>query len=373
MQGLYVHLPFCRQKCHYCDFRTVAHGEKRIDAYMEALTRELRFTAQHFHTKEWTTLYLGGGTPSFVPVKKLKIWMDTFYRYYPKVESEVTLEANPEDITKENIREWKSMGINRISIGLQSTDEKMVKKCGRAFISDWKERIRWLREEGILNFSLDLLLALPGQRMQDVEKMTDQILDIKPPHLSVYSLILEEKTYFGYLARQGKLLLPDEDLERDLVHYVTERLKNAGYNHYELSNFALPGYEAIHNSFYWERIPYLGLGLGAASHWEELRWKNSDSLQRYLKLAGTEKLWEDKEKIGMVEAMSEALILGLRKIDGVEISRLKNRYDEKIFEEFKRDIRKNIQRGILERHGDRLRLSPKGIDLGDIANRDFFR
>ena len=120
--------------------------------------------------------------------------------------------------------------------------------------------------------------------------MMDQILDIKPPHLSVYSLILEEKTYFGYLARQGKLLLPDEDLERNLVHYVTERLKNAGYNHYELSNFALPGYEAIHNSFYWERIPYLGLGLGAASHWEELRWKNSDSLQRYLKLAGTEEL-----------------------------------------------------------------------------------
>ena len=364
MAGIYIHLPFCRSKCHYCDFTTIAHGETHVKAYVERLLRELDEETPHasFHT-----LYLGGGTPSVLSDTDLaRIIRKTIARYGP-IDGEITMEVNMEDVTLERARAWWAMGVNRLSVGMQTNHAHLLKRIGRHG-GNIEEVVAIVREAGFRNFSVDMMLALPGETIVDAMRDAELLIGLKVPHISAYSLILEEGTYFSYLQKKGRLALPDEDAEREAFHNVRDFLKKSGYHHYEISNFALPGYEAVHNTSYWTREPYLGFGIGAASFWKSIRTTTTHSLKQYLKGTRRENFVEIEE-LSRGDAVSETFILGLRLIDGVNIEEIFQIYPE-MRDRYEQIIQKNIQKDLLERHGNVIHLTKRGQDLADLVNVD---
>lgn len=364
MAGIYIHLPFCRSKCRYCDFTTIAHGETHVKSYVERLLRELDEETTHasFHT-----LYLGGGTPSFLSDSDLfLIIRKTIARYGP-IEGEITMEVNMEDVTLERARTWRAMGVNRLSVGMQTNHAHLLERIGRRG-GNIEEVVAIVREAGFRNFSVDMMLALPGETIDEAVRDAEILARLEVPHISAYSLILEEGTYFSYLEKKGKLTLPDEDAEREAFHRVRDFLKDAGYHHYEISSFARPGYEAVHNTSYWTREPYLGFGIGSASFWKSIRYTTTRSLARYLKGTRQENFVE-VEELSRGDAVSEAFILGLRLLDGVDTEKIFRIYPE-MRSRFEKIIQKNIQKNLLERHGNVIHLTKRGQDLADLVNVD---
>lgn len=367
MAGIYIHLPFCRTKCHYCDFATIAHGKTHVKPYVERLLRELDEEEAH---ASFRTLYLGGGTPSVLNDQDLDaIIRKTISRYGP-IEEEITMEVNMEDVTKERAQIWKTMGINRLSIGMQTNHTKLLRRIGRRG-GNIENVIETVRNAGFENISVDMMLALPEETIEDAIGDAETLVQLKIPHLSIYSLILEERTYFSYLNKKKKLYLPDEDVERTMFHAVRDLLTTAGYHHYEISNFALPGHEAIHNTSYWTRKPYLGFGISAASFWKSIRYTTTRSLAKYLNGPRREN-FVDIEELSRGDAVSETFILGLRLLDGVDFEKILQTYPEKR-RDFEKIIQKNIHKHLLEKHENVIRLTKIGQDLANLVNVDFIR
>lgn len=368
---LYIHIPFCIRKCGYCDFLSAPATRQVQNAYMESLLCEIR-SAEAMECLI-TSVFIGGGTPSAVDACWISRLMDTLRRRFVFSEdAEISMEVNPGTVSPKSLAVYKKAGIGRLSIGCQSADDEELARIGRIHdFSQFLDTYRWAREAGFTNVNVDLMSALPGQSMQDWENTLRAVLALEPlpEHISAYSLILEEGTAFYERYREGKLLLPDEDLEREMYWKTAEILQNAGYEHYEISNYARDGRICRHNCGYWRRVDYLGFGIGAASLCRNVRFRNTDSLQEYLK--DPLHCRRDIQKLSKEEQMAETFILGLRMREGVDRRQFQETYGKDAQEVYGDVIEESIREGLLEERGGRWVLTKRGVDISNYVMAKF--
>lgn len=318
--GLYIHVPFCFHKCHYCDFYSIVDSDDRHSSFVDRVVNELRYWAVQAPLRP-RTIFVGGGTPTLLPIAEWRRLLEVMHDLgvLQKID-EFTVEANPETVTFELLACLKDGGVNRMSIGAQSFDPSLL-----ATLERWHEpasvlrAVRTVRQSGIENFNLDLIFAIPGQSTAQLDRDLDEALALRPTHLSFYSLIFEPGTPLHQQRRRGKIQPVDDDLERAFYERVMARLSTAGYEHYEISNWAHPGHRCAHNLLYWHNHSWLGLGPSAASHRKGRRWKNTAHLGMYLKTTGPAPICED-ETLPTDQSIGEQLMLRLRLTEGVQQS-----------------------------------------------------
>ena len=284
--GIYIHIPFCARKCFYCDFVSYANKEEKISDYINAITYEIESFAKEFSNDYIvTTIYIGGGTPSYIESTYIvSIIKELNKNYNIQSNAEITIEVNPGTVTRKKLQDYKKAGINRLSIGLQSTNDYLLKEIGRIHTYEQFLDVYFLaREVGFSNINVDLMIALPNQTMEILEDSLNKVVLLNPEHISVYSLILEEGTKLDELISKGKLELVDEELERKMYWKVKNMLQENGYKHYEISNFAKKGYESKHNLNCWEQKEYVGFGVSAHSYYNKTRYSNTESIDQYIK------------------------------------------------------------------------------------------
>ena len=370
---LYIHVPFCVRKCAYCDFLSFSREPEVRSAYVKRLTEDIAAFGERFRDKEITSLFVGGGTPSILSPRELeKIIGRTFECFSFSKDSEITVEANPGTLNADKLSALFSAGANRLSLGLQSADEKELKMLGRIHsYESFLEEYALSRKVGFSNINVDLISALPGQSPDSFAETLHKVLALSPEHLSVYSLITEEGTPFaGGLDALGRPLppYPTEEEVEEMDEITESLLPSCGYNRYEISNYGLPGRECRHNIGYWTGVSYLGIGLGAASYFDRGRYKVTESLGDYLKGEGEPEL---TEVIGVKEAMEEFMILGLRMIRGVSASEFKKRFQCDIETVYGEVIERLTTGGLLLRDSDRIALSPRGLRLANPVMAEF--
>lgn len=368
--GIYVHVPFCQQKCRYCDFPSWAGlGEADARRYFEAVCLEIRAFAAEQGRLSARTVYFGGGTPSYVAADHIGQVMDCIQECFelPEGAVEATIEANPGTLTGEKCRAYRSMGLNRVSLGLQTTSDEGLKALGRIHTyADFESSLELLGSAGFENISADLMFGLPGQTLEDVRRDLARLTALEPvKHISCYSLKIEEGTAFDTLYRQGKLALPDEALERQMQHAVIDGLAEKGFEQYEISNFARKGWESRHNSLYWVMKPYVGFGLGAASYYKEERRTNVMAMGDYCTLAEQGKAPVlEAHTLDVQEKKGDFMFLGLRRMCGVNDADYRRLFGSSFFEDFE-EIGNLVAEGLLTREGPVIRLTPKGQDLAN--------
>ena len=377
--GLYIHIPFCKQKCYYCDFVSYAKNEKFFERYIEALLEEMNNFFDNNDT-EIKTIYIGGGTPSIIDAKYIEKIMNFFKkRDLLKKTKEITIEVNPGTVDEEKIKCYKKAGINRLSIGLQSTDDNMLKKIGRIHCyKDFLNTYKFAKEAGFDNINVDIMIGLPEQKISNVKNTLEEIINLEPEppkHISVYSLIVEENTPIEKMINDGTLELPDEENERNMYWYVKNFLELNGYNHYEISNFAKDGYQSIHNSDCWKQKEYIGFGVAAHSFINDVRFGNTSNLDEYLRNCEN-KDFENNRIIDEVEKdlfskEQEFMLVGLRMIDGVSIQEFKNKFGENPIFVFKSELSKLAEEGLLMVDFDRIKLTNRGLDLANLVWEEF--
>jgi oxygen-independent coproporphyrinogen-3 oxidase len=348
--GLYIHIPFCVRKCAYCDFLSFEGSQRELmKRYTAALLNELRALRQSNFRIE--TVYIGGGTPTALPAPFLLEIVEAATAFDLADGAEFTVEANPGTLSYETLTELHKRGVNRLSIGLQAWQDELLNALGRIHTrAQFEENFHAARNAGFDNISVDLMFALPGQTCKQWEESLEALTALKPEHISAYSLTPEEGTPLWAQIESGVLTLPGDDTDREMYHAARRILSGAGYVHYELSNFALPGYEARHNSRYWTRSPYIGAGLGAHSFDGSARWHNTVDINKYIN--ANER--EDYQPINRREALAEEMMLGLRLMRGLKYNPF-----------FSMETEILIERGLLKRHGDFISLTELGMDLAN--------
>jgi len=319
----YVHIPFCTQICYYCDFSKVFIKNQPVDSYLEHLLQEFH----SYDIQKLRTLYIGGGTPTALSAPQLEVLLDGLTKSLDlSVLEELTIEANPGDLDEDKIAVLKNSAVNRVSLGVQTFDDKMLKKIGRSHLEkDIYENIDRLKLAGFDNISIDLIYALPGQTMDQVKDNVAKAIALDIPHMSLYSLIIENHTVFMNRMRRGKLPLPKEEVEAEMFEYIIAELESAGFEHYEISNFSKPGFESRHNLMYWDNAEYYGIGAGASGYVNGVRYKNHGPIRHYLKAVEEGNARINEEHLSLREQMEEEMFLGLRKKTGVS----KARFEEK--------------------------------------------
>jgi oxygen-independent coproporphyrinogen-3 oxidase len=379
--GVYVHIPFCQRKCEYCDFHSIVVSDRQrflavVDSYLCAVQREARHYAHWTDEYEFTTLFLGGGTPTLVPPDRLGELV-VFLRGALQLPSdaEVTCEANPKTISCSSLERLREAGVNRLSLGVQAFQDSLLHVLGRTHCAaDVYASVEALHAAGFTNFSLDLMFGLPGQTLADWQETLEQAVSLRPAHLSCYSLIVEEGTPFYDSFLAGSLDLPGEDLEADMFELAQDYLTGVGYCQYEVSNFALPGCECAHNLHYWHNRPYLGLGSGASGRLGSVRYSNGADVEGYTRA------WEKyepfiayQESIDEDLAMDETLICGLRLLDGVSDTEFFARFGCHLGDVYAEQISRLEGRGLVHYHEGRLRVTRKGLFLGNVVFSEFLR
>jgi len=370
---LYIHIPFCVKKCLYCDFLSFPADEKTKERYIEALCDELMYIGCERCDKPLRSVFIGGGTPSVLPAEHIVRIMDVVKTRFDLLpDAEITIECNPGTLDKGKLKAYRNCGINRLSLGLQSSNEKELKSLGRIHTyEDFVTCIRMAEKEGFTNINADVMSGLPGQTGESLEDTLRKVCTLSDSikHVSVYSLIIEEDTPFGQMFDDGKLELPGEDADRDMYHMTSRILSEYGYERYEISNYAKPGYECIHNLGYWTGVEYYAAGLDAASYYGYCRYSDSPDMEEYLKdpLAGPVLI----EKLDVQGRMSEYMILGLRLTAGISVSGFENRFKKDLFTVYGKEIDRFISDGLLIRDGDHIKLSEKGLDLASFVMRAF--
>lgn len=382
--GLYIHIPFCKQKCNYCDFCSYAEKQDLISKYIKCLLQEIKEVGSNnrvdfengkddlFSVK---TIYIGGGTPSLIESKYIvKIMEEIKSNFELDENAEITIEVNPGTVTLEKLEDYNKVGINRLSIGLQSTHEHLLKEIGRIHTYlDFLDTFRFAREAGFENINVDLMIGLPNQTLAEVKDSIEEIVSMEPEHISVYSLILEEGTLLFKNVEEG-LELPDEELEREMYWTVKQILETNGYNHYEISNFAKQGYESKHNLDCWNQKEYIGFGVAAHSYTNGIRYSNIENLEQYIKNYEEDKTEENlvfHEKQDMEAMQKEYMLLGLRKIDGVSIQEFKIKFVANPVFLYHDKLEKLVNEELVEIDGDQIKLTNKGLDLANIVWEEF--
>lgn len=383
--GLYIHIPFCKQKCQYCDFKSYTGKEKLIDTYIKWLEFELKGVGEGNRLDYENNLddlavvksiYIGGGTPSFIDGKYIEEILSIANEYYTVDDNaEITIEVNPGTIDKDKFETYLRSGINRISIGLQSTHDRLLKELGRIHTyEDFLNTYNLARSVGFKNINVDLMLGLPNQSLQDLEESLKEIIKLNPEHISVYSLIIEEGTLFYKKLEMNEIVLPDDELERKMYWGTKKKLENAGYVHYEISNFAKPGFESKHNLSCWNQEEYIGIGVAAHSYTNDVRYSNIDSIEEYIKNYEEDNETDNfvfHEKQTKISKMKEFMMLELRKIQGIRIQDFKNKFGENPIYLYRKELEKLVNEELLEIDGDIIKLTNKGIDLANLVWEEF--
>jgi oxygen-independent coproporphyrinogen-3 oxidase len=373
--SLYLHIPFCHTRCHYCDFNTYAGILPLREPYVRALLTEIELAgklAQHADgsPRRSRTIYFGGGTPSLLTVVQITRLLNACHKAFAVDEdAEITLEANPGTLSLQQLAGLHAAGVNRLSIGAQSFDVELLKALGRIHsLEDIVQALRNARAAGFTSINLDFMFGLPGQTMRHWQKTLDQALALHPEHFSLYSLIIEEGTPFYTWTREGQITPADEDLCADMYEFADERLQREGYENYEISNWALPGHQSRHNLTYWQNLPYLGMGAGAHSCFGGRRFSNILDPQKYINLLEKQQRPEaESETIDRVLEMSETAFLALRTAQGLHLPAFEERFAEP-FTHFAGDRLRIVEEaGLLELEQDWLRLSKRGRLLGNAV------
>jgi len=365
----YVHIPFCTQICYYCDFSKVFIKNQPVDSYLEHLLEEF----QSYDIQKLRTLYIGGGTPTALSASQLEVLLNGLTKNLDlSALEELTIEANPGDLDADKIAVLKNSAVNRVSLGVQTFDDKMLKKIGRSHLEkDIYENIDRLKLAGFDNISIDLIYALPGQTMEQVKDNVAKAIGLDIPHMSLYSLILENHTVFMNRMRRGKLPLPKEELEAEMFEYIIAELEKSGFEHYEISNFSKPGFESRHNLMYWDNAEYYGIGAGASGYVNGVRYKNHGPIRHYLTAVEEGNARITEEHLSQKEQMEEEMFLGLRKKSGVSMTRFEEKFGrpfEGLYGEIVRDL---VQQGLMQIEGDRVRMTKRGLFLGDTVAERF--
>ena len=369
--GIYVHIPFCKRKCAYCDFISFSGKARLIEKYVEALKREIneyKISKEDYVVK---TIYFGGGTPSFIESKyTVEILEAIKEKFNISKNSEITIEINPGTVTEEKLKDYYEVGINRISFGLQSTNSQLLKLVGRIHsYSSFLEGYNLAKKIGFKNINVDLMIGLPVQTLKDVQKDVSRIIELDPEHISVYSLIVEEGTRIEEKIKNKELYLPSEKLERKMYWEVKKKLEEAGYIHYEISNFAKTGYESKHNLSCWNQEEYLGFGLAAHSYFNNVRYSNTDDFEEYFDWPENSKIIHERQTDE--DRQKEFMLLGLRKIEGVAISDFKNKFIENPIYLYRKTLNKLVTQGLIEVDIDSIKLTNRGIDLANLVWEEF--
>ena len=365
----YVHIPFCTQICYYCDFSKVFIKNQPVDAYLEHLIQETR----SYEIGKLRTLYIGGGTPTALSAQQLAYLLTELPKVMDLSEvEEFTIEANPGDLDPDKIAVLKESQVNRVSLGVQTFDNKMLKKIGRSHQEqDIYDNIRHLKQAGFDNIFIDLIYALPGQSMDQVKENVAKAIDLDIPHMSLYSLILENHTVFMNRMRRGKLPLPKEELEAEMFEYIIEELEKAGFEHYEISNFSKPGFESRHNLVYWDNAEYYGLGAGASGYVDGIRYKNHGPIRHYLEAVEAGKARITEEHLTLEEKMEEELFLGLRKKTGVSKARFEEKFGISFDQRYGQVVASLTEQGLLVPDDKQVRMTKRGLFLGDTVAEKF--
>lgn len=366
---LYVHIPFCVRKCQYCDFLSGPSDEETKDRYIEALLKEIR-AAEHTEDYEIVSVFIGGGTPSALKAEAIASIMRTLQeQFFFCEDAEVTIEANPGTVDLEKLTIYRNVGINRLSLGLQSTDAEELKLLGR--IHSYEEFLKsyeWAREAGFSNINIDLMFAIPGQTGEAWRQHLYQVAELNPEHISAYSLIIEEGTPFA----EQNLDLPDEDTEYQMYEDTAEILERYGYRQYEISNYAKQGYMCRHNAGYWQRREYLGFGLGASSLYGGMRFSNTHQMQEYLKESrNPDQIRKDVTVLSRNEQIEEFMFLGLRMTEGISEKKFEENFDVRLMDVYGDILQKYEETGFMEHMETKWRLTRKGIHVSNHILADF--
>ena len=418
--GIYIHIPFCQHKCDYCDFISFSNKQNMAKNYVEAVKKEIN---SYFQNKAFldnyniTTIYIGGGTPSFIDsgyiVEIMNLLEMKLIRNQTKFEDmEITIEVNPGTVNQKKLENYKKAKINRLSIGLQSANNRILKEIGRIHsFEQFLETYRLANQVGFDNINVDLMIGLPNQRIEDVKESLNEIINLKPAptHISVYSLIVEEGTVIAQKIENHQLEEMDEDLERNMYWYVKDTLELNGYKHYEISNFAKEGKESKHNINCWLQKEYIGIGVSAHSYINGIRYANCETIEEYIdnmkvenselieriltnaqrtdtekniensrrdeekvhKIKQIEKIYEIEEVQNLEDKKKEYMLLGLRKIEGVQISKFKEKFIDNPIFLFRKELEKLVNDGLISIDGDYIKLTNKGLDLANIVWEEF--
>lgn len=376
--GIYIHIPFCKQKCYYCDFISYANKEEKVKEYIESLQREIELESDGYKDEEYeiTTIYIGGGTPSFIDALYIERIINTIKQNYKLHENpEITIEVNPGTINEEKIRKYKDIGINRISIGLQTTKDNLLKQIGR--IHTYEEFLNCyqiVQKVGVDNINVDLMLGLPNQTLEDLKESLREVINLKPNHISLYSLILEENTVLEKQVSENELELPSEDIERKMYWETKKILEQNGYIHYEISNFSKKGYESKHNLNCWNQKEYLGFGVAAHSYIKNKRYCNTNNIEEYIKNVQNGKILSNRticEIQNKIEEQKEYMLLGLRKIQGIDIQEFKNKFIDNPIYIFHKELEKLVKEELIEVDLNQIKLTSKGLDFANLVWEEF--
>ncbi|RUR41921.1 oxygen-independent coproporphyrinogen III oxidase [Clostridium perfringens] len=371
--SLYIHIPFCAQKCLYCDFPSFARKGHLRKAYIEALNKEIISLREKHNNLEINTIFIGGGTPSVLEVNELECLLKEVAKLNMAKEVEYSMECNPGNLTEEKLEVMKKYGVNRISMGLQAKQDNLLKGLGRIHnYKTFKENFLLAKKVGFNNINVDLMFGLPNQRLNEWEETLREIISLEPAHISAYSLIIEEGTAFYNLYENDKLKLPTEEEERKMYHLAKKILEENGFNQYEISNYAKDGKECRHNLAYWNMDNWIGVGSAAASYINGKRIKNISSVEEYInsikdKGDAVEEIINNSKN----DNMEEFMFMGLRKINGIDENEFKNRFSMNINDVYGEILNKYIDEGLLIRESGRIFLSEKGIEISNVIMADF--
>ena len=366
MAGIYIHIPFCQRRCIYCDFFSTTQSEQK-PTYIQALCQELDMRKDYLEGEDIETIYLGGGTPSQLTQKELEEIFSSLYNIYKvKENAEITLEANPDDLTPEYIHMLRTLPINRISMGIQTFQEETLKLLHRRHTAQQAiEAVKHCREAGFQNISIDLMYGLPGETLETWKEDLQQAIALHPEHISAYHLIYEEGTALWKLREQNQVEEADEDLSVTLFKTLIEELTHAGYEHYEISNFCLPGLHSRHNSSYWTGKKYLGCGPSAHSFNGTSRQWNVASLDKYIQSIQQGELDYEIEELDIYTRYNDFVITTIRTHWGMSLSHLRSTYGENLYQYCLRMAKPHLEQGVLEIKEDTLKLTKEGIFISD--------
>ena len=374
--GLYIHIPFCVKKCEYCDFLSWNAEEEERQQYVAALLSEIESYREFAKGYRVSTIFIGGGTPSVLLPKQMEDILQKIYEIFElERRAEITIEVNPGTVDEEKLQCYKENGVNRLSMGLQSVKDEKLRLLGRIHTyQEFVESYELARKAGFDNISIDLISSVPGQTLQEWKEELETAAAQNPEHISVYQLIIEEGTPFYEKYAEHPELLPDEETSREIYLWTGKFLKEAGYEQYEISNYAKPGKESRHNLKYWERGDYLGLGLGAASMVRNIRMSNTKDMRTYLERCDKPKtMREDVQFLEEPRQMEEFMFLGLRLTSGIRLSDFKKAFGKNIFEIYGPVINTHIHDGtlVLDADSQKLSLTEHGLDISNFIMADF--
>lgn len=371
--GIYIHIPFCKRKCYYCDFISYPDKCNQIPNYIKSLIKEIE--SFDFSNYKITSIYIGGGTPSYIDSKYIKQILAKINKKVDFKNVEITIEINPGTVTIEKLQDYKEAGINRISIGLQSTNDKLLQQIGRIHTyQEFLDAYHLIEKVGFKNINIDLMLGLPNQTIQDLKESLNKVIKLNPNHISVYSLIIEEKTKMAKLLEEGKIKLPEEEQERSMYWYVKNTLELNGYKHYEISNFAREGKESRHNMNCWNQEEYIGFGVAAHSYINNVRFSNTSNVEEYIEnilSENNEKNVNIEEEQTLEDKRNEFMMLGFRKLDGVNVSKFKEKFKENPIFLYRDKLNKLVEEGLIEVDLNNIKLTNKGLDFANLVFEEF--